>query len=462
MTPIPLPIPPLAGVLLVMGALGAALAVFRWRQVKGTLSDEGARKGVHVTMGALTLAFPWVFTEAWPVLLLAGLALLAMAALRVGPLRRSVGDVLHGVQRESVGDLAFPIAVAILFVLTGDRPVFYAIPLLLLALADPAAALVGSSYGRVSYRTVDGRKSREGSVAFVAVAFLCVHVPLLLWGGVGRLESLLIAGVVTVLVTKLEAISWRGLDNLFVPVGGYAVLVNLVPLRSVVLWGHLAVALGLFVLAVRLRRWTTLSGGAVVGAALVAYVTWAVGGTVWLIAPALVYLLYTRLWWTPTSAPDAERPHTVHNVFSVVSVGVAWLFLAWALNEPLLIVAYAAAYAGSLAMLGVDRLAERREGWRSRRVAFQRTLLGAAPSAAVQALGVLAALTITRWADPWMAGGVALAAGAVCAGLSAWSLARWGDVIDGEHLPMFIRRVRRASVVAATSAPGLLALPLLA
>ncbi|MEM6326159.1 MAG: hypothetical protein AAF791_03490, partial [Bacteroidota bacterium] len=236
---------------------------------------------------------------------------------------------------------------------------------------------------------------------------------------------------------------------------------NLLPLRPAVLAGHLAVALGLFVLAVRLRRGTTLSGSAVVGAALVAYVTWAVGGAVWLIAPALVYLLYARLWWTPTSAPDAERPHTVHNVFSVVSVGVAWLFAAWVLDEPLVIVAYAAAYAGSLAMLGVDRLAERREGWRSRRVAVQRMLIGAAPSAAVQALGVLAALTLTRWADPWMAGGLALAAGALCAMASAWAVARWSHVIDADHVPLFIRRVRRATVVAATSAPGLLALPLL-
>ncbi|MEM6328347.1 MAG: hypothetical protein AAF791_14635, partial [Bacteroidota bacterium] len=83
MTPIPLPISPFVGVLLVMGALGVALAVFRWRQVQGRLTDEGARKGVHITMGALTLTFPWVFSETWPVLVLAGLALLAMGLLRV-------------------------------------------------------------------------------------------------------------------------------------------------------------------------------------------------------------------------------------------------------------------------------------------------------------------------------------------------------------------------------------------
>ena len=456
-----LTIPPFLGIALVLGALSVALGVFRWQQVKGTLSDEGARKGVHVTMGALTLAFPWLFSEPWPVLLLAALALVAMLALRVGPLRRSVGDVLHGVQRESVGDLAFPVAVAILFVLTGEEPVFYAIPLLLLALADPAAALVGSSYGRVSYRTVDGRKSREGSIAFVAVAFMCVHVPLLLWGGVGRLESLLIAGVVTVLVTKLEAVAWRGLDNLFVPVGAYAVLVNLVPLPPVVLAAHLGVALGLFVLAVRLRRWTTLSGGAVVGAALVAYVTWAVGGTVWLIAPALVYVLYTRLWWAPTSEKDAERPHTVHSVFSVVSVGVAWLLAAWILDRPMLIVAYAAAYAGSFAIIGAERLGERRPGWTSRRAAVQRTLLSAAPSAALQAAGVLVAFWIMGWPAPFFASGLAFLAAALCAGLSAWAVSRFGHVVDGTERYTFAGRARRAAVVGASSSVGLLALPLL-
>ena len=452
------PVPPLLGVALVMGALGVALAGFRWLQVTGRISPEAARKGVHVAMGGLTLAFPWLFRSLWPVLLLAGLALAAMAALRVGALRQSVGGVLHDVGRESVGDLAFPVAVALLFILAGGEPVFYAVPILLLGLADPAAALVGTSHGQARYDTVDGRKSREGSVVFAAVAFLCVHVPLLLFTATGRAESLLIAAVVAVLVSMLEAVAWRGLDNLFVPLGAYAVLTQLAPLPVAALALHLAVVLTLFSAAAVLRRRTTLGGGAVVGAALVAYVTWAVGGWPWLVAPALVYVLYTRLWWSPASEPDAERPHTVLSVLSVASVGVAWLIAAWALGEPRLIVAYAAAYAGYLAMLGVERLADARAGWASRRVAARRTLVTALPSAVVQASGVVLAVWVGRLGDPFVAGALALVASGVAGAVAAWALARWGHVVDGARPFSFAGRARRAAVVAAGSSAGLLAL----
>ena len=451
-------LPPLAGVALVMGALGAALLAFRWLQVQGRLSPEAARKGVHVSMGVLTLGFPWLFDARWPVLLLAGLALVAMLGLRFGALRERVGGVLHDVGRDSVGDLAFPVAVALLFVLASGEPVFYAVPILLLGLADPAAALIGTSHGQARYDTVDGRKSREGSVVFAAVAFLCVHVPLLLFTPIGRAEALLVAAVVAVLVSMLEAVAWRGLDNLFVPLGSYAVLTQLAPLAPEALALHLAVVLALFGAAAVLRRRTTLGGGAVVGAALVAYVTWAVGGLPWLIAPALVYVLYTRLWWSPASEPDAERPHTVLSVLSVTSVGVGWLLAAWALEEPRIIVAYAAAYAGYLAMLGVERLADQRTGWRSRRVAVQRTLLAAAPSAAVQASGVVLAVWIGGWADPLAVGALALAASAVTAGVAAWSLSRWGERVGGARPFSFAARARRALIVAGASSVGLLAL----
>ncbi len=453
------PLPPLVGIALVLALLGAALGLFRWLQVQGRISPEASRKGVHVSMGVLTLSFPWLFGGAfWPVAVLAGVAFVAMLALRVGPLRRSVGGVLHDVGRESVGDLAFPLAVVVLYALASGEPVLYAIPILLLGLADPAAALVGVSYGRAGYETVDGHKSREGSLVFAAVAFLCVHVPLLLATDIGRAESLLVGAIVAVLVSMLEATAWRGLDNAFVPLGAYAILVQLVPMPLAGLTLHFAVVVVIFGLAAVLRRRTTLGGGAVVGAALVAYTTWAVGGWAWLVAPALVYLLYTRVWWSPASELDAERPHTVLSVLSVTSVGVAWLLAAWALGEPRLIVPYAAAYAGSLAMLGVERLGDQRAGWNSRRVAVQRTALAAAPSAVIQASGVAFAVWLSGEGDPLAMGAAAFVAGSVTAGIAAWSLSRWGHVMDGADAFSFASRARRALVVAGASAVGLLVL----
>src|SRR5439155_15300388 len=120
----------------------------------------------------------------------------------------------------SLGEVYFPIAVAVLFVLYLQEPpeprarrlVLYCVPVLLLTLADALAALVGITYGRLKYPTADGSKSFEGSIAFFTCAFFCVHVPLLLFTDTKRAETLLVALLLAWLATLFESVAWNGLD----------------------------------------------------------------------------------------------------------------------------------------------------------------------------------------------------------------------------------------------------------
>jgi phytol kinase len=448
---------PVLGVALVMVVLGGAVGGVYAVQRRHGLSPEATRKAVHVGMSLVVLTFPWLFEGPAPVLALCGLALAAMAALRGVPaLRGSVGGVLHGVERRSYGELYFPLAVCALYLLADD-PVFYAIPILLLGLADPAAALIGVRHGFAPYDAVDGRKSREGSVAFFAVAFLCVHVPLLLFTPVGRAECLLAACIVAALATMLEAMAWRGLDNLFVPLGAYVLLDRLVRLSGPVLLGHLVVVAVLGAGVAMWRRETTLRGSASVAAAVVAYVTWAVGGTVWLLAPALVFFTYTRLW--PGLSERDGHVHTVHHVLSVASVGTVWVLAARAFDQPNWFFPYTLAYAGYLALLGVEKLAAAHPGWSRTRVG-----LSAAVRSAVVLVGPYLLLEAARghlaWAEPegvlvaLVLGGLGLVSTAV----AALVFAHFEGWIEGET--EFAARVTRAALIAGTSSLGLLA-PLL-
>ncbi len=468
----PAVLPPWAGILAVFAVLGLAMVGLRRAQVRRKLSAEGARKGVHVTMSLVALALPWLFDDAWPVVLLAALAVGAMLAVRLVPtLRTEVGGVLHEVGRQSVGDLAFPVAICALYLLTADSPVLYAIPLLLLGLADPAAALTGVRHGLAPYATVDGVKSREGSVAFAFVAFLCVHVPLLVFTQVGRAESLWIAAIVAVLAMIVEAVSWQGLDNLFVPVGTYAVIVRLLTIPAAALAGHFVVLLALVGVAAILRRETTVGGAGVFGAALVGYLVWALGGTAWLLPPVLVYLLYARIWPASREAdglphdPD-RRPHTAHNVFSVSSVGIVWLVASSALDVELLF-PYALAWGATLTFLGVERMRVARPRWTIRqlvwRAAWRATLVAVGPVLLVLWLRVLAdrVAGVPEGATPAPANpgmltlayvGLALVATALAAAI----LARWQKPIDLDST-LFEGRIYRASIVLPLSALGLLA-----
>ena len=117
---------------------------------------------------------------------------------------------LHDVERKSRGVEYYPLAVALTFFLTQGRPWLYLAALLVLAIGDASAALVGSRYGRIRYEVEQSEKSLEGSAVFLLVAFLAIHLPMLLMTDLPRPICVLAALLVAILVTGFEAISLEG------------------------------------------------------------------------------------------------------------------------------------------------------------------------------------------------------------------------------------------------------------
>jgi phytol kinase len=275
---------------------------------------------------------------------------------------RNLGSVIGGVARFSLGEVYFPLAVAVLFLLSlaetdaapGHRLMLYCIPILLLTLADAAAALIGISYGRLRYHTVDGAKSAEGSVAFFICAFFVVHVPLLLCTDTGRTETLLIAVLLAWLATMFEAIAWRGLDNLVLPLISFLLLKIYFGLTAPDLLIRLCVTAILMIFLVLYHRQTTLLGSAVLGAFLAGYVSWALGGWHWLLAPLVLFVSYTLL--SPRTEANSRQIHTVHAVLSVYAAGLMWLFLFRLLDRDEFLFPYTLAFAAHLAIIGIARL----------------------------------------------------------------------------------------------------------
>lgn len=352
---------PAAGMLIVLGTLGGMIALLAWFQHAAKPHPEVVRKILHVGMGLLAVTFPWLFASSRPVVLLAVLAAGALVALRTVPsLRMRLGQVLGGVARASWGELYFPVAVALLFVLARhqDAPparqaLLYVVPLLTLTLADAVAALVGVRYGRFHYEVEDGSKSLEGSAAFFAAAFLSAHVPILLTTDVGRAESLLVALLVALLATFVEAIAWQGLDNLFIPLIGFYLLRQYLELDAAALLGRTAVMLALVGLAAVYHRWTTLKGGGLPAAVLFGYSAWAIGGATWLVPPLALFLAYAFL--SPL-ARDGRQVHNVHAVLCVAACGLVWLVLAKEFRRPDLLAPYLAGCAAHLGVIAVARL----------------------------------------------------------------------------------------------------------
>jgi len=148
--------------------------------------------GLVLTAMISLLVVPWLFSSPLPILVMIVVALVTMATLR-SPLANNtaMSSVLHDVQRRSYGE-------------------FYIL-----------------IYGKKRLMVFEGEKTIEGSAAFFIVTLLISLILLMLLTEIADINLLLLSLIVAVFCTFIESDSWKGLDNLFVPVGAHIMLVQL-------------------------------------------------------------------------------------------------------------------------------------------------------------------------------------------------------------------------------------------
>jgi phytol kinase len=256
----------------VLAGLFLGMPLIRLLAKRFGASPEVARKTIHVAMGLSCAAFPWVFDRALPVWVLAAVATVPLGLIRMLPiLKNGVGSALHGIERPSYGEVLFAPAVATVFALANGDLYLYLIPVLILTIADAAGALFGTRWGKRRYGSGEGFKTVEGSIIFWFTAFLCGFLPLMLGGRVDAMHALWIGLILGMLAMMAEGISDRGFDNLVIPVGCFFMLEKLLPLEIPSLAGRFVVLGLLLVLVLVGSRWSTLSGGALLGSVLLGY-----------------------------------------------------------------------------------------------------------------------------------------------------------------------------------------------
>lgn len=204
-------------------ALFGLIAFANWMQRAHAVSAERTRKLVHVLSGVAVLISPFLF--ATPILLLVMAALFVLLnalALRTG---RFAG--IHATGRKTYGTVFYPLSFFLLILLFWQREVTALwVGMSLLGIADFCAALAGEAAAKPIMLPLNSdRKSLQGSVTMFFSSLLLVWAgfawiaPLL--GPAPELARALLAAVgISLLATAAEALSWRGSDNLTVPLLG--------------------------------------------------------------------------------------------------------------------------------------------------------------------------------------------------------------------------------------------------
>lgn len=437
-------VPPWAGMVIVLALTGALLAGVRaWRR-QAAPAPEHTRKAVHIGMGAVAATLPWLFDRTWPVLVLCGGLAAAFVALKAFARRSDLGQAMHDIGRDSRGDLYFALSVAALWLLAdGDRLLFL-VPVLVLTLGDAMAALVGRHYGRRYFDDGQAGKTLEGSVALFVVAFVSVQAPLALAARVPLVDGLIMAATMALLVTLLEAMAWRGLDNVLVPIGAYLLFRSALALDTTALTWRLVVAVGFVGAVAASRARTTLNDAALAGAALIGYLVWALRGWWWVVPPAGLFVVYTMLF--PRSRGTASRAHDMHAVGGVALPALTWLFLGQLGDGHDTFVPYVSTFVAQMAMIGVVHASGQRPA--TRRPHLLPVAMG----------GALLMLPVVLLVRPWPLVPLACAAALVGATVAGVAINRGPrEVAVGLHLePQWDRQARWAMLAS------LLALPLVA
>ncbi len=218
---------PWTGLALLLGGWGVMGVIIALIRAVFHPHPEINRKMIHLSTTAIALSFPWVFLDLWPPVVVCGVAIAVMIAVRLpfmDPIVRAFG-LADSRRLDGWGEFYYPVAIAVLYVLYRDDRLAYIIPIVAVGAGDTAAAVIGKRFGKLRFNDPSGvSKSVEGTLAFVFATLPATCAVLVRWGGLPAASALLLAAIISVYLSLLEAMAWEGLDNLFVPAGAVLLL----------------------------------------------------------------------------------------------------------------------------------------------------------------------------------------------------------------------------------------------
>jgi len=195
----------------------ALVATAEWLTRRRGWPAESARKSVHLLTGLLVLPTPYLFHSPVPLWLLAAL----FVAINVLTLSGRHLSTLAAGRERSLGTVFFPTVYAVLLWIFWNEKPALVVAMAALGVADMIAAAVGRSVAKPHRIQISPEaKSVEGSAAmFSATAVLTFFGLLLLPDSPSLPFAVLLWAALSIglCATAAEVVSYRGSDNLTVP-----------------------------------------------------------------------------------------------------------------------------------------------------------------------------------------------------------------------------------------------------
>jgi len=180
------------------------------------------RKFVHIMTGVIVMYFPIYFKKPIDLLIICiSFFLILTLSKRVGLLKS-----INAIKRKSSGSTLYPLVVIICYLIQYRQGsyIYFFVPILILALADPMAEFAGKKFQYKPYSIFKNSKTVSGSIGFMLVAFLTGLIGLYYFADVSIVIMISCAFLIALFTTLGEAVSIKGFDNLVIPLCATGVL----------------------------------------------------------------------------------------------------------------------------------------------------------------------------------------------------------------------------------------------
>ncbi|WP_167618338.1 diacylglycerol/polyprenol kinase family protein [Maribellus sediminis] len=190
------------------------------------VSGEITRKFAHFTATIAVVPFPYIFESHWYVLVLAFIFFIGLLVTQFAKQLKSI----HDIKRKSMGSYMLPLSIYLTFLISDlrDDKFLFILPMLILGISDPMAAIVGMSLKKNNHKIqlfgIKTKKSLFGSATFFITSFVISLIALYFNRDVFDLKTFWLALLVAIVGTISELVSWRGSDNLTIPLSVAIVL----------------------------------------------------------------------------------------------------------------------------------------------------------------------------------------------------------------------------------------------
>lgn len=223
--------------LAILGAASIYAAVDGMARL-GRVTGEYGRKAIHITVGIFAATFP-IFLTRTEIFVFHGMFFVGIVGLsmisdlvrtrpearkfKLGRFAAEMFERYEDVSRWTIGQFLYPLSL-MLVVLFFDDLLIYSFSVLMLALADGFAAVIGKPFGKKIYYVPGGKKSYVGSATFFLIALTLMCLFLIIETEAGNI-ALIPAVVYALFLTIVEGGIAGGFDNLAVPLTT-AILLN--------------------------------------------------------------------------------------------------------------------------------------------------------------------------------------------------------------------------------------------